>query len=106
GVNGIAGTLYSVISAPGLDGPIVYNVGCAALILTFIAYLYFQSPIGPADRKSDRRRGYWIMLHLPLLISLVLLLVGEYRATIVQLSVLTRDTGVKKQFLLSVCTLT
>ncbi|QRW26608.1 low temperature requirement protein LtrA [Rhizoctonia solani] len=84
GINGIAGTLYSVIWAPGLEGPIVYDVGCAALIVSFIAYLYFQSPIEPSDPKDDRHSGCWMFWHLSLLLSIILLLIG-----------------VKKQFLLS-----
>ncbi|KAF8704661.1 Bacterial low temperature requirement A protein (LtrA), partial [Rhizoctonia solani] len=80
GINGIAGTLYSVIWAPGpgLEGPIVYNVGCAALIITFIAYLYFESPTDTdiSGLEDNRRSGYWMFCHLPLLLSIILLLIG------------------------------
>ncbi|KAG8685820.1 hypothetical protein FRC09_014512 [Ceratobasidium sp. 395] len=59
GVNGIAGTLYSVVSAPTLGGPIVSNVTCAAFIVCFLAYLYFEGPTGNRELKPrGRRRSY------------------------------------------------
>ncbi|KAF8747448.1 Bacterial low temperature requirement A protein (LtrA), partial [Rhizoctonia solani] len=58
GINGIAGTLYSIISAPGLEGPIGPTSGHA----------------DPRDRT--RRKMYWLLLHLPFLLCIVLLLQG------------------------------
>ncbi|KAG9118808.1 hypothetical protein FRC07_006496, partial [Ceratobasidium sp. 392] len=77
GVNGIAGTLYSVVSAPSLGGPIVSNVTCAAFIICFLAYLYFEGPTGGRELKPrGRRRVCWVVLHFPFLLSVILLLQG------------------------------
>ncbi|CEL63473.1 hypothetical protein RSOLAG1IB_10789 [Rhizoctonia solani AG-1 IB] len=78
GINGIAGTLYSIISAPGLEGPIVVNILCTGFIVYFLAYLYFEGPTaGHADpRDKTRRKMYWLLLHLPFLLCIVLLLQG------------------------------
>ncbi|KAF8601824.1 hypothetical protein BDV93DRAFT_607936 [Ceratobasidium sp. AG-I] len=77
GINGIAGALFSVISVPTLDGPIVINVACAAFIVYFLAHLYFEGVTGNRELKEHgRRRVYWVLLHLPLLLSIVLLLQG------------------------------
>ncbi|ELU37612.1 hypothetical protein AG1IA_08362 [Rhizoctonia solani AG-1 IA] len=56
GINSIAGTLYSIIAAPGLE-----------------------NPIGPSSGHTDikdkaRRKVYWLLLHLPFLLCIVLLL--------------------------------
>ncbi|CAE6451731.1 unnamed protein product [Rhizoctonia solani] len=78
GINGIAGTLYSIISAPGLEGPIVVNIICTGFIVYFLAYLYFEGPTsGHADPlDKTRRKMYWLLLHLPFLLCIVLLLQG------------------------------
>ncbi|QRW20611.1 low temperature requirement protein LtrA [Rhizoctonia solani] len=78
GINGIAGTLYSIISAPGLEGPIVVNIISTGFIVYFLAYLYFEGPTsGHADpRDRTRRKMYWLLLHLPFLLCIVLLLQG------------------------------
>ncbi|CAE6468043.1 unnamed protein product [Rhizoctonia solani] len=78
GINGIAGTLYSIISAPGLEGPIVVNIICTGFIVYFLAFLYFEGPTaGHTDPKDmTRRKVYWLLLHLPFLLSIVLLLQG------------------------------
>ncbi|KAG8693521.1 hypothetical protein FRC09_010447 [Ceratobasidium sp. 395] len=77
GVNGIAGTLYSVVSAPTLGGPIVSNVTCAAFIVCFLAYLYFEGPTGNRELKPrGRRRVCWVVLHFPFLLCVILLLQG------------------------------
>ncbi|KAH7338462.1 hypothetical protein B0J17DRAFT_718118 [Rhizoctonia solani] len=90
GINGIAGTLFSIISAPGLEGPIVVNIICTGFIVYFLAFLYFEGPSsGHTDSKDKiRRKVYWLLLHLPFLLCVVLLLQGEFR--------------VKNQFLLTV----
>ncbi|QRW07099.1 low temperature requirement protein LtrA [Ceratobasidium sp. AG-Ba] len=77
GINGIAGTLYSVVSAPSLGGPIVSNVTCAAFIVCFLAYLYFEGPTGSRELKArGRRRASWVVLHFPFLLCVILLLQG------------------------------
>ncbi|KAG8716085.1 hypothetical protein FRC08_009845 [Ceratobasidium sp. 394] len=77
GINGIAGTLYSVVSAPTLGGPIVSNVTCAAFIVCFLAYLYFEGPTGSQELKArGRRRVCWVVLHFPFLLCVILLLQG------------------------------
>ncbi|KAG9080384.1 hypothetical protein FRC06_006649, partial [Ceratobasidium sp. 370] len=77
GINGIAGTLYSVVSAPTLGGPIVSNVTCAAFIICFLAYLYFEGPTGSQELKPrGRRRVCWVVLHFPFLLCVILLLQG------------------------------
>ncbi|CAE7146740.1 unnamed protein product [Rhizoctonia solani] len=78
GINGIAGTLYSIISAPGLEGPILVNIVCTGFIVYFLAFLYFEGPttahMDPNDKT--RRKVYWLLLHLPFLLCIVLLLQG------------------------------
>ncbi|CAE6494056.1 unnamed protein product [Rhizoctonia solani] len=78
GINGIAGTLYSILSAPGLENPIVTNIICSGLIVYLLAYLYFEGPSsGHMDLKEKgRRKVYWLLLHLPFLLCVVLLLQG------------------------------
>ncbi|KAF8751922.1 hypothetical protein RHS01_08253 [Rhizoctonia solani] len=75
---------YIQLYGPRARGSDCVRRWCAALIITFIAYLYFQSPIEPSDPEDDWHSGYWMFWHLPLLLSIILLLIG-----------------VKKQFLLS-----
>ncbi|KAF8601825.1 hypothetical protein BDV93DRAFT_558208 [Ceratobasidium sp. AG-I] len=77
GINGIAGTLYSIISTPNPGGPTVTNIACAALIIYFLAYLYFEGSTGNRDLKeSGRRQVYWVVMHFPLLLFIILLLQG------------------------------
>ncbi|CAE6412995.1 unnamed protein product [Rhizoctonia solani] len=78
GINSIAGTLYSIIAAPGLENPIVTNIFCSGFIVYFLAYLYFEGPSsGHTDIKDKaRRKVYWLLLHLPFLLCIVLLLQG------------------------------
>ncbi|CAE6451724.1 unnamed protein product [Rhizoctonia solani] len=78
GINCIAGTLYSIIAAPGLENPIVVNIFCSGFIVYFLAYLYFEGPSsGHMDPKDkSRRKVYWLLLHLPFLLCIVLLLQG------------------------------
>ncbi|KAG8699337.1 hypothetical protein FRC11_013771, partial [Ceratobasidium sp. 423] len=78
GINGIAGTLYSILSAPGLENPIVANIICSGFIVYFLAYLYFEGPSsGHMDLKEKgQRKVYWLLLHLPFLLCVVLLLQG------------------------------
>ncbi|CAE6425178.1 unnamed protein product [Rhizoctonia solani] len=78
GINSIAGTLYSIISAPGLEGPILVNIVCTGFIVYFLAFLYFEGPTSGHMDPNDktRRRVYWLLLHLPFLLCIVLLLQG------------------------------
>ncbi|KAL5634232.1 hypothetical protein ACGC1H_006150 [Rhizoctonia solani] len=78
GINSIAGTLYSIISAPGLEGPILVNIVCTGFIVYFLAFLYFEGPTSGHMDPNDktRRRIYWLLLHLPFLLCIVLLLQG------------------------------
>ncbi|CAE6483845.1 unnamed protein product [Rhizoctonia solani] len=77
GINGIAGTLYAVISAPGLGGPVAINIICAAVIVYFLAYIYFEVPTGRRDPKGSKlRQMVWLLLHFPFMLSIILLLLG------------------------------
>ncbi|CAE6435909.1 unnamed protein product [Rhizoctonia solani] len=71
GLNAIAGTFYAIEQAPGFSAPTGSAVVCCAIIVFFLAYLYFE---GAAPLKSVRRRAAWIMMHLPWLLSVILLL--------------------------------
>ncbi|KEP51971.1 putative transmembrane protein [Rhizoctonia solani 123E] len=73
GLNAIAGTFYAIEQAPGFSAPTGSAVVCCAIIVFFLAYLYFE---GAAPLKSVRRRCAWIMMHLPWLLSVILLLEG------------------------------
>ena len=80
GINGIAGTLYSIISAPGLENPILANIICSGFIVYFLAFLYFEGPSSGHMDPNDttRRKIYWLLLHLPFLLCIMLLLQGEF----------------------------
>ncbi|CCO34175.1 hypothetical protein BN14_08268 [Rhizoctonia solani AG-1 IB] len=70
-------TLYSIISAPGLGGPVPANMACTAFIVYFLAYFYFEGPTSRRDPKgSEVRKMWWMMLHLPFLLGIILLLLG------------------------------
>ncbi|KAG8686377.1 hypothetical protein FRC11_009030 [Ceratobasidium sp. 423] len=86
GINAIAGTFYAIEQAPGFSAPTGSSVVCCAIIVFFLAYLYFE---GAAPLKPVRRRAAWIMMHLPWLLSVILLLEGK------------SGFGVKNQLLLS-----
>ncbi|KAG8721009.1 hypothetical protein FRC08_016319 [Ceratobasidium sp. 394] len=73
GINAIAGTFYAIEKAPGFGGPTGAGIICCAVIVFFLAYLYFE---GAAPLKSVRRRAAWVMVHLPWLLSAILLLEG------------------------------
>ncbi|KAG8708058.1 hypothetical protein FRC09_001465, partial [Ceratobasidium sp. 395] len=73
GINAIAGTFYAIEKAPGFGGPTGTAIVCCAMIVFFLAYLYFE---GAAPLKSVRRRAAWVMVHLPWLLSVILLLEG------------------------------
>ncbi|KAG8693075.1 hypothetical protein FRC08_009334 [Ceratobasidium sp. 394] len=73
GINAIAGTFYAIEKAPGFGGPTGAGIVCCAIIIFFLVYLYFE---GAAPLKSVRRRAAWAMVHLPWLLSSILLLEG------------------------------
>ncbi|KAJ1304851.1 hypothetical protein OPQ81_005984 [Rhizoctonia solani] len=73
GINAIAGTFYAILQAPGFSGPTGAGVVCCAFIVFFLVYLYFE---GAAPLKTVRRRAAWVMMHLPWLLSVILLLEG------------------------------
>ncbi|CAE6439157.1 hypothetical protein ACGC1H_006898 [Rhizoctonia solani] len=73
GINAIAGTFYAILQAPGFSGPTGAGIVCCALIVFFLVYLYFE---GAAPRRTVRRRAAWVLMHLPWLLSVILLLEG------------------------------
>ncbi|KAG8792256.1 hypothetical protein FRC12_006639 [Ceratobasidium sp. 428] len=73
GINAIAGTFYAIEKAPGFGGPTGAGIICCAIIIFFLVYLYFE---GAAPIKTVRRRAAWAMVHLPWLLSTILLLEG------------------------------
>ncbi|KAG8686077.1 hypothetical protein FRC11_009542 [Ceratobasidium sp. 423] len=73
GINAIAGTFYAVLQAPGFSAPTGAGVACCAFIIFFLVYLYFE---GAAPLRAVRRRAAWVMMHLPWLLSVILLLEG------------------------------
>ncbi|KAH7338450.1 hypothetical protein B0J17DRAFT_768552 [Rhizoctonia solani] len=76
GINKFAGTLTSILTAPGMKGIIAVNVVSTALIIWFIAYLYFEGPIVESNLDEGLRRLVWMVTYLPFLASIFLLLVG------------------------------
>ncbi|GAB1524678.1 hypothetical protein RhiTH_007832 [Rhizoctonia solani] len=75
GMNAIAGTFYAIEQAPGISVPTGSSVICCGIIVFFLTYLYFE---GAAPLKSVRRRAAYIMMHLPWLLSVILLLEGKF----------------------------
>ncbi|KAG8722029.1 hypothetical protein FRC08_007798 [Ceratobasidium sp. 394] len=81
GINAIAGTFYAIEKAPGFSGPTGAGIICCAIIVFFLAYLYFN---GAAPLKSVRRRAAWVMMHLPWLLTVILLLEGVKNQLLLQ----------------------
>ncbi|CAE6374929.1 unnamed protein product [Rhizoctonia solani] len=73
GINAISGTFYAILQAPGFSAPTGAGVVCCAFTVFFLVYLYFE---GVAPLGSIRRRAAWVMMHLPWLLSVILLLEG------------------------------
>ncbi|KAF8684039.1 Bacterial low temperature requirement A protein (LtrA) [Rhizoctonia solani] len=73
GINAISGTFYAILQAPGFGAPTGTGVVCCAFIIFFLVYLYFE---GVAPLGNIRRRAAWVMVHLPWLLSVILLLEG------------------------------
>ncbi|KAF8694693.1 Bacterial low temperature requirement A protein (LtrA), partial [Rhizoctonia solani] len=77
GINGIAGTFYAVIAAPELGEQVYTNLASAAIIVYLLAYLYFEGPTANRNPKgSGLRQMMWLLLHLPFMLSIMLLLLG------------------------------
>ncbi|KAF8747443.1 Bacterial low temperature requirement A protein (LtrA), partial [Rhizoctonia solani] len=82
GINGFAGTLASILTAPSVGRAIAVNVISTAFIIWFIAYIYFEGPHSGSGSKDSTpsgeglRRMVWMVIYLPLLASIFLLLVG------------------------------
>ncbi|QRV79656.1 low temperature requirement protein LtrA [Ceratobasidium sp. AG-Ba] len=81
GINAIAGTFFAIEKAPGFSGPTATGIVCCGGIVFFLAYLYFN---GAAPLKSVRRHIAWVMMHLPWLLSVILLLEGVKNQLLLQ----------------------
>ncbi|KAH7338453.1 hypothetical protein B0J17DRAFT_423902 [Rhizoctonia solani] len=75
GINKFAGTLTSILTAPGVKRVVAVNVVSAAFIIWFITYLYFEGPTVESDLDEGLRRLVWMVTYLPFLASIFLLLV-------------------------------
>ncbi|KAG8723985.1 hypothetical protein FRC09_000882 [Ceratobasidium sp. 395] len=73
GINAVAGTFYAIMKAPGFSKDMIAGIISCAVIVFFLVYLYFE---GAAPLKPIRRRAAWAMVHLPWLLSVILLLEG------------------------------
>ncbi|KAG8722184.1 hypothetical protein FRC08_005933 [Ceratobasidium sp. 394] len=80
-INAIAGTFYAIEKEPAPDGPIGAAIICCIAIEFFLVYLYFNST---APLKSVRRRAAWVMMHLPWLLTVILLLEGVKNQLLLQ----------------------
>ncbi|KAG9101547.1 hypothetical protein FRC06_002831, partial [Ceratobasidium sp. 370] len=81
GINAIAGTFYAIEKAPGFSSPTGTGIVCCAIIVFFLAYSYFN---GAAPLKAVRRRAAWVMMHLPWLLTVILLLEGVKNQLLLQ----------------------
>ncbi|KAG9075454.1 hypothetical protein FS749_012871 [Ceratobasidium sp. UAMH 11750] len=81
GINTVAGTFYAIEKEPAPDSPIGAAVVCCIIIEFFLAYLYFN---GAAPLKSVWRRAAWTMMHLPWLLTTILLLEGVKNQLLLQ----------------------
>ncbi|QRV94297.1 transmembrane protein [Ceratobasidium sp. AG-Ba] len=75
GINEIAGVFYAIEKAPGFSRPTATGIISCAFIVFLLAYLYFN---GAAPLKAVRRRVAWVMMHIPWLLSVILLLEGMF----------------------------
>ncbi|KAH7338455.1 hypothetical protein B0J17DRAFT_423956 [Rhizoctonia solani] len=91
GINGFAGTLTSILTAPGVGRLIGANVISAAFIIWFIAYLYFEGPTVLNPKGEGLRRLVWMVTYLPFLSSIFLLLVGIKNQFILTSTISTVD---------------
>ncbi|CEL63476.1 hypothetical protein RSOLAG1IB_10792 [Rhizoctonia solani AG-1 IB] len=107
GINGFAGTLTSVLTAPGVGRAIAVNVISTAFIIWFIAYIYFEGPKSGSNPKGEGlRRMAWMVFYLPLLASIFLLFVGiknqfvltTFLSTVFESTVGFRDVLIQANF--------
>ncbi|QRV94295.1 low temperature requirement protein LtrA [Ceratobasidium sp. AG-Ba] len=87
GINAIASTFYAIVKAPGFSNPTATGIFSSAMIVFFLAYLYFN---GAAPLKAVRRRVAWVMMHLPWLLSVILLLEGVKNQLVLQSFLVSR----------------
>ncbi|KAG9085981.1 hypothetical protein FS749_003988 [Ceratobasidium sp. UAMH 11750] len=80
-INAIAGTFYAIEKEPAPDGPVGAAIVCCITIEFFLVYLYFN---GAAPLRSVRRRAAWVMMHLPWLLTVILLLEGVKNQLLLQ----------------------
>ncbi|KAG8731656.1 hypothetical protein FRC11_003039 [Ceratobasidium sp. 423] len=73
GLNGITGTLRFAATGLGFNARCVALVLCTAVVIYLTFYLYFE---GTRPRISKNRRSLWICLHLPYMLSVILLMEG------------------------------
>ncbi|CAE6512666.1 unnamed protein product [Rhizoctonia solani] len=73
GLNGITGTLRFAATSLGFNLRCVALVLCTAIVVYLTFYLYFE---GTRPRISRNRRSLWICLHLPYMLSVILLMEG------------------------------
>ncbi|KAJ1303927.1 hypothetical protein OPQ81_008338 [Rhizoctonia solani] len=73
GLNGITGTLRFAATSLGFNLRCVALVLCTAIVVYLTFYLYFE---GTRPRISKNRRSLWICLHLPYMLSVILLMEG------------------------------
>ncbi|CAE7160197.1 unnamed protein product [Rhizoctonia solani] len=78
GINGIASILAKILIAPEAAGrAVATTIISATCTIWFIAYIYFGGPKGETGPAFTSARGFQrLMLHFPLLTSIVLLLIG------------------------------
>ncbi|KAB5590533.1 hypothetical protein CTheo_6032 [Ceratobasidium theobromae] len=90
GLNGITGTLRFSVQALGFNARSVGMVISTAVVVYLSFYLYFE---GSRPRISKNRRSLWIFLHLPYMLSLILLLEGLKNLLLYSASLLTLYTS-------------
>ncbi|CAE6536686.1 unnamed protein product [Rhizoctonia solani] len=73
GLNGITGTLRFAATSVGFNSRCVALVLCTGVVVYLTFYLYFE---GTRPRISKNRRSLWICLHLPYMLSVILLMEG------------------------------
>ncbi|KAG9121495.1 hypothetical protein FRC07_002508 [Ceratobasidium sp. 392] len=76
GVNSISETFYSIEQAPGFHNATASGMVFCAVIVFLLAYLYSNGPAPPGSVGPLRPKASWVMMHLPWLLSIILLLEG------------------------------
>ncbi|CAE6529196.1 unnamed protein product [Rhizoctonia solani] len=91
GINGFAGTLTSILTAPGVWRVVGTNVVSAAFIIWFIVYIYFEGPTASNPSGEGLRRLVWMVTYLPFLSSIFLLFIGIKNQFILTSTISTVD---------------